>query len=598
MVERIKNLGLRDEIIGGRRSSGFDPSSSGGSGIQTFLAGFEAIARNEKAEKIQAERAKEKALKTYLDTIEVESQTQIDVIANESPRNPQAIVNKATAYRDGVVKAAPPALQSLIKAKIDSKINMKRAVANKAATEEIQAQAKAIEERRVSQDFALLSEDSEGLYSNDFDVRNASESSASSFERELAIRLFAKDIDDFGVPFDLHTKEDITARLQSFRDISQSAAIKAWFREQPIPAEAYLQLLEGGFKVDMATFKGNDKEGIVEETFRQVNVMDTLSEKAHDDLLKDVESEITAINVIRTGAETIANKEQQLEWNNTGAALIQNLLTAPEEGRVAPDQIRLMGLAGELDPSKTADYIKLAVKPRPEFDNAELVKNFEFALDAGTDVSELLADPLISAQFKPATFTALSTQNQLNLDVAAGISEGPLKNEISTGLTLLKSSIQTGGVGGALGMVFQVDNKAVLRRMEAVKLYFIRTAPIVDPDTGRIAPPLESPIDVADDLIKRSLTGFLTTGIGGDLLLPLEYQGTREAMTLKTLDMGVGKLQKRFDAGVISRKIFNKNIILYERWIRLLPEIVKTQQDQQAEPAKKGAIPPRRTKQD
>lgn len=302
MAERITNIGLRDEVVGGRRSSGFSPPPEGAPPLQGFLRGVEAIARNEKAEKIRAEREKEKALKTYLDTISVDYKTQLDVIASESPRNPRAIVEKGSAYREGVVNQTPASLQPLIGARIDNYLNLKRSKANKEATLEIQAQGEATEERLASRDFLILNEASAGLYSDIFDLRNASENEVQTLERELATRLFAKGVDDFGVQFDLHKKEDITSRLQNFRDISQSAAIKSWFREQPDPDKAYLQLKRGGFQVDLVVFKRKGKEGL-EETFKQVNVVDALSEKGRDNLFEDIASEIKSIN-------TIADKEE------------------------------------------------------------------------------------------------------------------------------------------------------------------------------------------------------------------------------------------------------------------------------------------------
>jgi len=303
MAERIQNLGFRDEVIGARRSSGFTPQLERASPIQGFLKGFEAIERNEKAEKLRAERAKEKALKSFLDTISVDYKTQLDVIASESPRNPRAIVEKGSAYRDGVVNKAPPTLQPLISARIDNYLNLKRSKANKEATLEIQAQGEATEERLASRDFSILNEASAGIYSQFFDLRNASENEVQTLERELANRLFAKGVDDFGVKFNLHKKEDITARLQNFRDISQSSAIKSWFREQHDPDTAYLQLKRGGFKVDMTVFKRKGKEGI-EETFRQVNVVDALSETARTKLFEDIASEIKSINTIADKEET------------------------------------------------------------------------------------------------------------------------------------------------------------------------------------------------------------------------------------------------------------------------------------------------------
>lgn len=416
MVERIKDIGFRGEVVGGRRSSGFNPGVSRAP-LQSVFSGFEAIARNEKAEQIRVERAKEKALKAYLDTISVDYKTQIDVIESESPRNPQAIVKKGTAYRDGVINTAPPTLQPLISRRIDNYLNLKRAKANKAATTEIQAQNEATEDRLASRDFSILNEASAGIYSEDVDLRNASEVEVQSLERELASRLFAQEVDDFGVPFDLHKKDDITARLQNFRDVSQSAAIKSWFREQPDPDKAYLQLKRGGFKIDMTVYKRDRKDGSLEESFSPVNVMDAISEDARKKLFEDVASEIKSIN-------DIGNKEEKQEIKDTKES--QRLtgfdnwrrIEEPEPGQppLTADTIREQLKADIISKADAVAQLKAINDPDPLEDDADYYNTVDAQIDLGVDFLDEINEGFIGGLLTAKSAASLRNDNRANLD--------------------------------------------------------------------------------------------------------------------------------------------------------------------------------------
>jgi len=416
MVERVKNLGFRDEVVGGRRSSGFTPTTPR-QPLQSVFAGFEAIARNEKAEAIRAEREKEKALKAFLDTISVDYKTQLDVIEAESPRNPRAIVKKGTAYRQGVVNRAPPTLQPLISARIDNYLNLKRAKANKAATEEIQAQNDATEDRLSSRDFSILNEASAGIYSENVDVRNASEVEVQSLERELATRLFSQGVDDFGVPFDLLKKADITSRLQNFRDVSQSAAIKAWFREQKDPDKAYLQLKRGGFKVDLATFKKSRKDGTIEETFKQVNVMDAISKDGREKLFKDIASEIKSINDISIKEEKQETEDNQKSQRLNGFDNWDRILDPdPNEPPLIVEMIREQLAADLITKDDAVAQMKAINDPDPVEDDPVWVDVIERQTDLGIDFIEEINEGFVSGNLTAETAGALRTDNRTRLD--------------------------------------------------------------------------------------------------------------------------------------------------------------------------------------
>ncbi len=417
MAERIKNLGFRDDVVGGSRSSGFNPQRSGGPPLQAVFAGFEAIARNDKAEKIRAERAKEKALKSYLDTISVDYKTQIDVIESESPRNPQAIVKKGTSYRDAVVSKAPPTLQPLIRARVDNYLNLKRAKANKAATLEIQAASEATEARLASRDFAILNEASAGIYSEDVDLRNSSEVEVQSLERELSARLFAQGIDDLGVPFDLHKKEAITARLQNFRDISQSSAVKAWFREQADPDKAYLQLKRGGFKIDMATFKRNRKDGSVEESFKSVNVMDAISEEGRKKLFEDIASEIQSINNIADKNEKQEIKDTKKSQRLTGFDNWRKIEEPnPNEPPLTLDMIRQQLEANLIEKDDAIAQQKAITDPERLDDDPDYYNTIDQQIDLGVDVLAEINEGFTAGLLSKSSAAALRTENRSALD--------------------------------------------------------------------------------------------------------------------------------------------------------------------------------------
>lgn len=418
MVERIKKLGVGDEVIGGRISSGFTPQEPT-QPLQRVFAGFEAVEKNNRFHAIRAEKAKEKALKGYLATIDVDFKTNLDVYAAESPRNAQAIRKKGNAYLEGMVSSAPLELQSLLRAKGNNYLNVKIANANAAATVEIQAQNDATEKRLASRDFLILNEASAGIYSENVDVRNASEVEMQSLQRELATRLFAKDVDDFGVPFDLLSKDVITGRLQNFRDVSQSAAIKSWFREQPDPDKAYLQLKRGGFKVDLATYKKNPKDGTVEESIIQVNVMDALSGEARDKMFQEIASEIKSINDI-----SIKDEAQETESNKTAQSLNafdnwDNLTNRqPGEPPLTTEMIRQQVAANLLAKDDGIALIKALNKPDAIGDNPFLVDRIERLIDLGEDASMEINGGFTDDNLTAETAADLRTSNRTRQDKA------------------------------------------------------------------------------------------------------------------------------------------------------------------------------------
>jgi len=572
MVERIRNLGFRDEIVGGRRSSGFSPSSSGGSGIQSFLAGFEAVFRNEKAEKIRAERAKEKALKSYLDTISVDYKTQIDVIGSESPRNPKAIVKKGTAYRDAIVDKTPPTLQPLIRARINNYLNLKRAKANKAATLEIQAQNEATEARLASRDFAILSEASAGIYSGDMDLRNASEVEVQSLERELATRLFSQGIDDFGVPFDLHKKEDITARLQNFRDISQSTAIKAWFREQEDPDKAYLQLKRGGFKIDLTTFKRNRKDGSVEESFKQVNVVDAISEEGRKKLFEDIASEIKSIN-------TIADKEEKQEIEDTKKA--QRLtgfdnwrrIEEPEPGQppLTAETIQQQLEANIITKDDAVAQLKAINDPDAVEDDPEYYDTVDQQIDLGVDflneINEGFKENLLTAK----SAALLRTENRAMLDKDRTSIEKAIDDAARDTLKDLNTGLK-------VNTLFSFpDREEGPRQVRARQEMRRRINEIKN----------ESEINTIEDveLFREKLNKLNTELIrthrykrkAGDAPIPsVVIAVTPEQVTMEALKSGIKDLLKKFGVGDLTEAKFNTE----KKEIMQLMEIEKAKEKQ------------------
>lgn len=553
MVERIKNLGFRDEVIGNRRSSGFSPQPERASPVQGFLRGFEAIERNKKAQILKAEREKEKALKSFLDTISVDYKTQMDLIASESPRNPRAIVEKGSAYRDGVVNQSPASLQPLISARIDNYLNLKRAKANKEATLEIQAQGDATEERLASRDFSILNEASAGIYSEIFDLRNASENEVQSLERELATRLFSKGVDDFGVEFNLHKKEDITARLQNFRDISQTSALKSWFREQRDPDTAYLQLKRGGFKVDMTVFKRKGKDGL-EETFKQVNVMDALSEKARDKLFEDIASEIKSINTIADKEETqkiIDDKKSQLmtgfdNWRR---------LEEPEPGQppLTATTIREQLESNIITKDDAVAQLKAINEPDPVEDDPIYYDVVDQQIDLGVDFLAEINEGVTAGLLKPKTAALFRTENRAvldetrtSIDKAIDSASKDLLKDLNTGLkvnsifTILDKDEGIRMVNArqeARRRINEIKSESQINTIEDVELYREKlnrlNAELIQThrfQRNRIATPVPSSVPVA----------------------------TREQITKEKLKEGYLRLQKMKANGDISEEEFNR----------------------------------------
>ncbi len=552
MVERIKNLGFRGEVIGGRRSSGFSPPASGKHPLQTIFSGFEAIATNEKAEAIRAERKKEKALKSYLDTISVDYKTQIDVIGSESPRNPQAIVKKGTAYRDGIVNKAPPILQPLIRARIDNYLNLKRAKANTAATLEIQAQNEANEARLASRDFAILSEASAGIYSEDMDLRNASEVEVQSLERELATRLFSQGIDDFGAPFDLHKKEDITARIQNFRDISQSAAIKAWFREQGDPDKAYLQLKRGGFQVEITSFKRNRKDGSVEESFKSVNVIDAISEDGRKKLFEDIASEIESINSIADKEDKQKVEDTKKNQRLTGFDNWRKIDEPnPNEAPLTLDTLRQQLAANLIGKADAAAQQKAITDPDALVDDPDYVDVVERQTDLGIEFLDEIDEGFTGGSLTAKTAASLRTDNRNMLNKERTSIEKAIDDAASDTLKDLNTGLKV----NTLFTILDKDQgpRQVRARQEARR----RINEIKS----------EAEIKTIEDveLFREKLNRLNTEMIRthrykrkpGDAQIPsVIIVGNQDQVTMDVLKEGVKKLLAEFAAGNISQSGF------------------------------------------
>jgi len=554
MAERIKNLGFQDQVVGGKRSSGFNPRVTGGSGIDKFIAGFNVIARNEKAEKLRVEREKEKALRTYLNTIEVDYQTQIDTISLENPRNPKAIVERGTSYRDGIIKSAPPALQPLLTAKIDNYINLKRANANKAATTEIQAQSEANEQRLTSKNFSLMNEAAGGLYSDDIDLKNASENSLKALQGELVNRLFAQDTDDFGVPFNLHSKKDITERLQNFTDITQTSAIKSWFREQDSPDSAYLQLKRGGFKVDMATYERKDKQGIVEETFKQVDVVDALSENGRKKLFEDIASEIQSINTIDKKDDD-QEKEERLKNQRLIGFDNWSRIEEPDPNQppLTSEDIRKQLASDLITKDDAVAQLKAINDPVPLVTNPDIYNAIDREIDRGDNSLESINKAYSLDALTPKDAAALREDNRRNLDQEKSVLNTSVDNAV-------KDTMRDLNVGLKVNTLFIITDKNQGPRQVRARQETRRRIAEIKKEFGEIK--TEEDVELFRERLNKLNTEMIQThrfkvrDIGPvPSVVPVV---TQEQVTKGKLKEGYEKLNKLRADGEITTEEFNR----------------------------------------
>lgn len=555
MAERISKLGFRNDIVGGVRSSGPGPSSVT-EPLDNLLAGVNAIARNEQAEKRLQIRNKEKALKTYLDTINVDYKTKIDVYSKETPRNPDAIVKKGQSYRDGIVNSAPTELQGLIGARIDNYINVKRAAANKMAVKETQDQALANEERLSVKNFAILKEASGGLYSADDDLRESSINEIEALESELVVRLFSQGVDNFGAVFNAHSKEDITERLQNFRDVSQSSAIKEWFREQESPEKAFLQLKRGGFKVTVSNFKRNKDGSKVDETFKEVDVVDALSQPAQKKLFEDIGSEIKTINEIADKQEKIEEEEDKKNQRITGFDNWRKIEDPNlNEEALTPDMIRQQLESNLITKDDAVAQLKSITDISREDDDPDVYDTIDRMIDRNDDpeevlkiINEVYTEGLLSeesaAMFRGenrANITRERTSIQKSID------------EIS------KETIKDLNTGLKVNTIFTIlDKDQGLRQVRARQEARRRIQQILN----------EAPIETEEelDIFREKLNNLNNELIrthrfkerGTPALPSVVPAATREQVTKEKLKEGWVELNRQKDNGDISQEEFNK----------------------------------------
>jgi len=538
--------------------------------------------------------AARKEFNTTNDLNLINAVTRIDREAFEDPAGQKQI---GSDWINGYLPGLPEGVRDKTRAKFDKLLNVSIGNANEASVKKMRERAILNDATLSIQRSAILKSAGRNLWSTDPSAKQASKEQIGVLRDDLTDRLSQFVTDAFGNAIPVYEDSEAAAAIQEFNNTYIGEGLTQWRDSQPDAVRAHLLLLEGGPKVGIPgenTLGTETADGIEEsesvQTMTQVNAMDLLLPKKQQEIISLSTKKMETAEKIRVKDKAKADKVQQEGWDLTGATLSQNLQTAPPEQRIDPDTIREMGTLGNIDPAKVEGYVQMSIKPRPRFDNPDMVMGFDAALTAGSDVSELLADPLISAQFTPTTYNRFLAENRTNIQVEAGTSPGPLKKKIDENKTLLKAALKT----GRGTFIDPQDNIAVLRENAAVAEYTDRVSPRTDPVTGREVATPEAPQDVMEDLVRRARATFMTSGPGSDYILPLGYGGARQDVTAESLDIGTRRLESQFKSGAINLKVYEDNLLLYDTWYGLAPEILQVREESASTSKQATKLPPRR----
>ena len=428
MAERQRQLKFGGGQVGSGNAAaigGSVPSGSKRGPAAALLDGLIASDKEQRAlekqrlkeQRAEVEARQKAALKAFTDSMQINIEDNISRIANETPNNPAAIKKKGEGLISGIMDTLPQIARPVFNAKATKSLNQKIAVANQNAIKGVQIGAEIQAATLQSQLIGKLRDVSKNRFSENDDLRIASEEELLSVQSEM-LAPFMETAEDFeGKEFDLFTDKEIDRQVDNIDVLSLESGIEGWFDSQESMAVAFQTIVDGDFKIPNA--RGDDK-------FVAVNALDTLPDNGRA-MLARLNTKMTARNRVNDEEDRF---DDESRGNEQALTLFDDYLSIedPTKVPITPGEIEEQVLAGELDPEKAIPLLKAATGPEVVKDDPLLFNLLTTMLLADQDIETFVNDS--SDRLKPQTLFNLRTKNKLNQARLAGAIQSERENLI------------------------------------------------------------------------------------------------------------------------------------------------------------------------
>lgn len=559
MAERQRQLNFGGGQIGRAAAIGGSvPSGSGRGPAAALLDGLIASDKEQRAlekQRIKEQRAEvearqKEALKAFTTSTQIGIEDNINRISNETPNNPAAIKKKGEALISGLMGTLPEIVRPVFNAKATKSLNQKIAVANQKAIKIVQGDAEIQAATLQAQLLGKLRGVSKNRFSENDDLRIASEEELLSVQAEM-LAPFMETAEDFeGNEFDLFTAKEIDKQVDNIDVISLEAGIEGWFDTQESMAVAFQTIVDGDFRIPNAT--GEDE-------FVAVNALDALPDNGRAMLAR--------LNTKMTARNSVDDEQDRLDDESRDLEQALNLFDAyetienpnSEKVRITPGEVEEMVLAGELDPAKAIPLLKAATAPEVINNDPLLFSMLTSMIQNDLDIEAFVNDS--SDRLKPETLWRLRKENKANQARLAGVVQSEREDLIKQEE---KSMVRIIDTVGPFGLVDPDQNNRIA---EAVTAYNRRV------DAG------EDPVEVRRELVRRARNRAVGNDeFTGALLKPRFMPMTRDNITTETLKQGAGRLVANFKTGKISKVEFTIQKKLFIEWTRQVTKKEKAEE--------------------
>lgn len=391
------------------------PSSQDGSSLSQAVGEIGKFIQAIHEDKIVRDRT---GAENYENTLKLSVENNIDRIASETPNNPGAIKTKSEGFISGLLEQVPEELRDLTKERARKLLNVAIAKANKNSIGISQNEAAAKETIQQSTELALNKSSSEGLYSTNPDLKNASEQQVEVLRNDLLTRLSKHIIGVDGEPVPLFPPAEAAKYITNFNDVSQSAAIEGWFDSQPTQGTALLTLMEGDGP-EAAVFQGEEQEdGTISGTsFRVIPAIDLLSDGARESLIKKLSNKMKFRNTLEDKAEAEDAAAKVLVQEDTAGDNWLKIRALPAGATpVTAESLNAQRESGLLAEKDFEAQLKVITEEDPLENNSDIYDEIDKKIDLGEDALELINDAQVKDMLTDETAAAFREENRQNLD--------------------------------------------------------------------------------------------------------------------------------------------------------------------------------------
>jgi len=556
MAERQSKINFGGQVSGGGTSGIGGTVSSGRGPASGLLDGLIANDREQRA--LEAQRIKEQrteikarqkeALKAFTTATQINVEDNINRIANETPNNPQAIKTKGEGLIAGFIDALPALARPVFQAKARKSLNQKIAVANGKAIEITRTKADIEAGELQAQLIGKLRDVAKNRFSEEDDLRIASEEELEAVQAEMLAPFFEMGEDFEGNEFPLFDEKAIDAQVDNIEAISLESGVEGWFDNQPNMAKALMTIVDGSFRVPIQ--KGDQ---IVSR-----NVMDVLPDEGKG-LLALLNTKMTARNRVNTQNEAAEEKARVREQDLNLFDAYETIENPnSEKVRITPGEIEEMVLAGDLEPNKAIQLLKAVTDPAAIENDPLLFAILTSMLTNDQDIETFVNDS--TARLKPETLWNLRKQNKTNQDRLDGKVQSVRNKLITQQRRILQRRI--GITEGPLAGAFEkLDPTLEDRAALAISEFDER---ITDPNLTNT-----EIRDIADELVQRTrlVQNSSATVFRKRLIKPrfLNTDKIRENIT----EFDVNRAGSRLETAFANREIDEEEFLLEVKLINL-----------------------------